>query len=185
MVLDAKTILIRPVEVERIFDRQGRLTWGYYPIQTVFEPAGKIVSELFGIDLHYVAGPAGVPFFFHNETVRDMLYSVNELVNKDFIEWFQEAGMVTEFILYSGYIQARDGTLDRMYQPNNNNPYRVCNICHSEVGRFDDKFNEADQPSILTVSIHRGAWDQLNEEQRDRYRKFLIAHNITQADSIA
>ena len=183
MVLDAKTIFVNPLDPTRIFDHQGRQTWGYVPIQPVFARAGKIVSDLFNIDLQHIAGPTGVPFFFQNTTVRSMISKVAELTGQSFSDWFQAQGMVTEFILYTGYIQYRDGTLDFEYV-NNNCPYNICNICHSEVERFDRKIVEMHQPTMLTVSIHRNCWRQLICEQQVEYVELLESRGVTQARSI-
>jgi hypothetical protein len=181
MILDAKTIIVQPVDLERIFDSQDRLTWGYFPIFPVFEPARKIVSKLFDIDLKNVAGPAGVPFFFHNSTVRSMIKDVELRTQQSFGEWFQKQGMVTEFILYSGYLEYRDTTLDVMYDQNNKSGYQVCNVSHGEVELFNTKFLEMMHPNILTVSVHRKAWTALTDIQRKAYRDFLTLHSISQA----
>ena len=181
MVLDAKTILVQPIIIDRLFDQHDRITLGHTPISPVFDPARKIVSELFNIDQKHVAGPAGVPFLFHNATVRSMIKDVELRVKQPFAEWFQQQGMVTEFILYSGYVEYRDSTLDVMYSCDSNNSYRVCNVCHSEVELFNLKFIEMMHPDTLTVSVHRKAWDLLTDIQRKAYKDFLTLHSISQA----
>jgi hypothetical protein len=185
MILDAKTIIVQPIDLNRIFDSQNRLTWGYFPIFPVFEPARKIVSKLFDIDLKNVAGPAGVPFFFHNSTVRSMIKDVELRTQQSFGDWFQQQGMVTEFILYSGYLEYRDTTLDVMYDQNNKFRYQVCNISHGEVELFNTKFLEMMHPNILTVSVHRKAWTILTDIQRKAYKDFLTLHSISQARELA
>ena len=184
MVLDAKTIVVQPVELDRIFNDDGQLTWGYFPVFPVFEPARQRVSQLFGIEQTDVAGPAGIPFFFHTKTVCDMIQEVETRTQQSFAEWFQQQGMVTEFILYSGYVQYRDGSLDKMYTRNVANNYSPCNVCHSEVVSFDRKFLEMQQPNTLTVSVHRHAWTQLSELQKDAYRKLLWISGITGAGDL-
>jgi hypothetical protein len=136
---------------------------------------------LFDIDLKNVAGPAGVPFFFHNSTVRSMIKDVELRTQQSFGEWFQKQGMVTEFILYSGYVEYRDTTLDVMYNQNNESKYQVCNVSHGEVELFNTKFLEMMHPDILTVSVHRKAWTELTDIQRKAYRDFLTLHSISQA----
>jgi len=181
MVLDAKTVLIQPVQIQRLFNEQGQVAWGTLPIPSVFESARHIANHLFDIELQQMAGPGGVPFLFHNSTVRDLIAAVEQQTAQDFVDWFQEAGTITEFVLYSAYVQARDGNLTQAYT-SKNTAYSVCNICHSEVAQFDQKFCQANQHNVLTVSIHRRAWSQLTPDQRTRYRDFLIAHGITQAE---
>lgn len=184
MVLDAKTILVQPVAVDRLFDEQDRIIWGYYKIFPVFEASQKIVSALFGIDQQNVAGPAGVPFLFHNSTVRSMIKDIELRTQHSFAEWFQQQGMVTEFILYSGYIEYRDSTLDVMYSQTSDISYRICNISHNEIELFNIKFLEMMHPDTLTVSIHRKAWAALTDIQRKAYRDFLTVHGISQAKDL-
>lgn len=181
MVLDAKTIVVQPAELDRLFDDDGKLTWGYMPVFPVFEPARRIVSNLFDIDQTHVAGPAGVPFLFHTSTVSAMIKEVESRTGKSFAEWFQATGMVTEFMLYSGYVQYRDGSLDKLYTTTFNRPYGVCNVGHNETGIFDIKLKDMSADNNLTVSIHRNAWTMLDQTQRTNYRDFLINRGILQA----
>jgi len=184
IVLDAKTIFVQDVDLTRIFSTEGKLTWGYWPVIPVFEPAKKIVSKLFDIDLTNVAGPQGVPFVFHNNTVRQLIKEVESRTGQKFADWFQDAGMVTEFILYSGYIQYLDGTLDKRYQQGFKNMYKCCNVCHSEVDMFDRKLQEMAADDKLTVSVHRRAWQQLTPSQQQQFRNLLIHKGITQAKEL-
>jgi hypothetical protein len=183
MVLDAKTILVQPIDLTRIFDDSDRLNWGYFEIFPVFEPARNIVNKLFNIELKNVAGPGGVPFFFHNGTVRSMIKHVELQTNQMFADWFQQQGTVTEFILYSGYLEYRDTTLDVMYT-RNAETYKVCNVCHTETEIFNLKFIEMMHPDTLTVSVHRKAWTALTDIQRKAYKDYLILHGIGQAKDL-
>ena len=185
MILDAKTILVKPLELNYLFDLQGRQIWGYTPIQPVFKPAGLLVSKLFDIDIAHVAGPSGVPFLFHGNTVREMVSMVTKITNQSFPAWFQQMGMITEFILYTGYILYRDGTLDRVYSKNY--PIKCIpgvNICHSETDQFDKKILTMLQDNILTVGIHRNCWNKLTSNQQALYVTILQSRGITQAKSI-
>jgi Family of unknown function (DUF6492) len=184
MVLDAKTILVQAVDLKRLFNERGQLTWGYGQIAPVFDPSRRMVSELFEINQTDVAGPAGIPFFFNNQIVRDMIKEIERRTNKLFATWFQEAGMITEFILYSGYVQYQYGSLDHLYTTKFNNAYTLCNVCHSEFQRFDLKFVNMQELSNLTVSIHRNAWSQLNQTQRTQYQEFLLSKGITRAKDL-
>jgi hypothetical protein len=181
MILDSKTIIVQPVELDRLFNDDGQLTWGHCPVFPVFDRAKQMVGELFQIEVPKVAGPAGIPFFFHNQTVRDMIQEVTKRTRQPFGQWFQDAGMITEFILYSGYLQYRDGTLDKMYTNTFDRPYQLCNICHNETEIFDQKFEDMLDESNLTVSIHRGAWKHLSDSQRTRYKNLLIDRGISGA----
>lgn len=173
MVLDAKTIFVREFDPATFVGNDSRLAVGYYPTLEVFKPAQDIVNQFFNIDLQQVIGPAGVPFFFHNDTIRFMIAEVTYRAGKSFPLWFQEQGMLTEFMLYSGYVQYKFGSLDNFVN-STNQLGGIVNVCHSEVARFDAKFAEMKNPDTLTVSIHRNAWNQLTPEQRNQYQNFLI-----------
>ena len=179
LVLDAKTILVQDIKLDQLFMPDGRMTWGHYPIQPVFEESGRITSKLFQIDLKHVLAPMGVPFLFDNQMVRGLIAKVEHQTQLPFIKWFSLHGMLTEFILYSGYIQYCHGSLDAVSTINPARSYDVCNICHSEFEKFDTKFNSANLPAVLTVSIHRRAWNQLSSGQQQRYRDFLVSKNIS------
>jgi hypothetical protein len=178
LILDAKTILIQDIKLDWLFMPDGRMSWGHYPIQPVFEESGRITSDLFQIELDRVLAPMGVPFLFDNQLVRGLIAEVECRTHTPFIKWFSSHGLLTEFILYSGYIQYLFGSLDTVSTVDSAMAYSVCNICHSEVGMFDTKFDLADKDNILTVSVHRRAWNQLRPEQQQRYRDFLASKNI-------
>jgi hypothetical protein len=182
MILDAKTIITRPVLLDQLFDVNDKLTVGYNPIVEVFIPSRNITNQLFDIELTHVAGPSGIPFFFHNATVRQMIVAVSQLTDQKFPQWFQEQGMLTEFILYTGYVYYRDRTLDLMYS--NHRSFGLCNICHSDLAMVDEKLMSMYDHNILTVSIHRNAWKQLTEQQKTKYRDFLIHKRITGAKEL-
>ena len=117
-----------------------------------------------------------MPFFFHNDTVREMITAVETITKKTFSKYFQEKGMITEFMLYSGYVKYRDGGFDHLYSGYFN--YQVVNVCHSEVARFDEKFNTMHNSNVLTVSIHRNAWKQLSTAQQHQYLELLSSKNL-------
>jgi hypothetical protein len=103
-----------------------------------------------------------------------MVAWIEEHTHQDFVHWFQAQGMLTEFMLYSGWIQ-RQGGFDIMYNISKSDIH-PCNLCHSEVASFDRKFNE--MQSTDTVSIHRHAWTQLTPEQQTKYTDFLVSRGI-------
>jgi hypothetical protein len=182
MIMDAKTVITRPVELNQLFDSTGKLTVGYNAIADVFIPSRNIVNQLFDIELSHVAGPSGIPFFFHNDTVRQLISEISQRTNQSFPLWFQQQGMLTEFILYTGYVYYRDHTLDQVYSTDKS--FEVCNICHSEVGIADIKLSSMHSPKILTVSVHRNAWKQLTTEQQTKYCDFLQQKGITSAKDL-
>jgi hypothetical protein len=183
MVLDAKTIFVRDLVVSDLLTTDGKLGLGLLPIYPVFDPSRRIVESLYGITMQSQIGPGGVPFFFHNDTVRFMIVETTLRTNKPFPRWFQEQGMLTEFLLYSGYCQHRYQGLENFVSDNTLG--RVVNLCHSEPGSFDRKFAEMQQDDTLTVSIHRRAWQELSSDQKQQYRSFLIDRHIIGAWDLA
>jgi hypothetical protein len=141
----------------------------------VFESSRKIVSDLLDIELTKQLGPGGVPFILNNALTKEMMEEITIRTGRPFALWFQEQGMVTEFILYSGYLVYKFGDFDTMYDTKQN-AIVPCNLCHSEVASFDCKFKEMSQST--TVSIHRQAWAQLTTDQQQQYISFLRERGI-------
>lgn len=173
MVLDAKTLIVKPLLLESIL-QNNKLQVGILDIYPVFKPSQQIASETFNISFDKQLGPGGVPFFFHNHTVREMIADVENITKQSFPEWFQHQGMLTEFILYSGYLYYRDTGFGKLY--GSNNIGAVVNICHSEVGIFETKFQQFD--GATTVSIHRNAWAAMSDQQQQSYKTFLLSRGI-------
>jgi hypothetical protein len=140
----------------------------------VFEPSRQIINQLFAIDLQQQLGPGGVPFFINNAQARDMIADIESRTGIDFAEWFQAQGRVTEFMLYSGYLQSKN-LIDTLYDTKTF-AIHPCNVCHSEVAVWDQKFKNMKQAT--TVSVHRNAWSQLNSTQQQQYQDFLKLRGI-------
>ena len=181
IIVDAKTLFVRPVSVEDIFDSEQKLKLGQLNVYPVFEPSQRIAEKLFNVKIDQQLGPGGVPFIVDNSQIRYMINWIEATTGQNFLVWFQEQGMLTEFILYTGWIVRVNGNLDSI--SNQQNTFgKICNICHSEVAIFESKFQ--DMQTATTVSIHRRAWSQLSDDQRNEYRNFLISRNITQAKDL-
>ena len=175
MALDAKTLFVKPLRFDDLMDNQGRAQTGSQGIQPVFEASRSRVSRLFDIDVTTQLGPAGVPFMFNTRWVRAMMVDIEQRTGQSFPAWFQQQGSVTEFILYSGYLESAHVT-DLLYNTNRC-MLSPCNLCHSEVAAFDRKLRE--MQDSLTVSIHRNAWTALLPEQQQQYQSFLLQRGIT------
>lgn len=169
MILDAKTFFVKPM-LE--FDSSPAV--GKLDIYPVFRPSQDIVNKLFDIELTQQLGPGGVPFIINTQAARDMVAWIEEHTGQDFVQWFQDQGMLTEFMLYSGWVQ-RQGGFETLYTVTHSD-ILPSNLCHSEVASFDRKFNE--MQSTDTVSIHRRAWPQLTVEQQTKYTDFLKSRGI-------
>ena len=170
IILDAKTFFVKPLPT-----LETKPSVGEFLIQPIFEPSRQIVNDLFDINLVNVLGPGGVPFVFNNLQTREMVNWIESHTQQPFVEWFQNQGMLTEFILYSGWVQYKFGSLDSIY---NTSICAIapCNLCHSEVHMFDVKFAQMSRAN--TVSVHRRAWTQLSQEQQTKYIDFLASRGI-------
>jgi hypothetical protein len=175
MIVDAKTLFVRPVELDQVL-ADGRAATGSMPIYPVFDVSRNITNQLFGIDLPAQLGPGGVPFFVEPSLTREMIAEVEHRTGQDFTDYFQQQGMLTEFILYSGYVWYKDQSFDKRYHPQSN--IHPVNLCHSETGIFDLKFRTMRQSETLTVSIHRNAWSKLSKEQQQQYHDLLTERGI-------
>lgn len=170
VILDAKTIFVSDFELDEI-----RPTVGALDIYPVFEPSRNMANALFGVNLSQQLGPGGVPFVIDTAQSRDMIAWIECHTGQSFAVWFQQQGRLTEFILYSAWIQYHTGSLNSLYNTNTTNIIPV-NLCHSEVARFEQKLSQ--MPTATTVSIHRNAWIQLADNQKTQYMDFLHSRGI-------
>lgn len=170
VILDAKTIFVQSFDLEPHRPAVGQLN--IYP---VFEPSRAIANQLFDIDLQQQLGPGGVPFIINAQQARDMIVWIENHAQQSFASWFQHQGRLTEFILYSAWIQYRTGSLNTIYNVEINNIFPV-NLCHNEVDQFEQKLSQ--MSTATTVSIHRNAWTQLTNNQQAQYMDFLHRRGI-------
>lgn len=180
LILDAKTIFTQLISHTNLV-RDEQFCTGQLDIQPVFEPSRQIVEKLFNIKLDKQLGPGGVPFVMQSLQVQSMITWIEEHTGQSFVDWFQTQGMVTEFILYSGWLVKNFGHLDAVGNKTNSLGL-ICNICHSEVGRADQKLNEMQRATA--VSIHRNAWKNFNQQQKETYKLFLIKQGISRAEEV-
>jgi hypothetical protein len=164
VALDAKTIFVRPLPDVA---QNGKLAVGTLPVYSVFEASRKIVNSLWNINLDRQLGPGGVPFWFDPREVRAMIADIERRTRSNFVAWFQDQGRLTEFILYSGWIERCYG-LDYAVT---NSQVQPCNLCHSEIDSADSKLKQ--MYLAHTVSIHRDAWQQLAVQQQQSYHNLL------------
>jgi hypothetical protein len=180
LILDAKTLFVKPITKSMLFDKDLRACVGRsLPIAPVFVPAQTKTQNLFGIELPDVLSPAGVPFFFHNNTVRDLISTVENMTNQSFAEWFTQNTDLTEFILYSGFVTYKFKNFDTLYNQITAS-LRCMNVAHFEINVFEEKWQEIkNNPQFTTVSVHRHAWSQLTPQQQQNYRDFLSSKGLT------
>jgi hypothetical protein len=170
-----QTLFVKPLKLSDVMDSRGRPRTGKLEIYPVFESSRIKVSKLFEVDVTTQLGPGGVPFLFNTQMTRAMIVDIEHRTDQSFPAWFQQQGTVTEFILYSGYLESKQ-LMDVLYNTDQVG-LRPCNLCHSEVAAFDRKFIE--MPHSSTVSIHRNAWIKLSLEQQQQYQSFLYKRGIT------
>lgn len=176
MCLDAKTWFIQPLNLSRLFDSQRRVNSGTWPVFPAFTSSQQFLEQHYNISMPETIGPGGVPFVFHSETVRELVNSFD-----DFVEFFKtnmtNASAVTEFHLYSGFVLARDGTYERLY---NKTPYYKChNIAEWEIDKFDRLHGMlVDDPLVLTASMHRKVYPLLSAQQLDQWQQFLAQKGL-------
>jgi len=175
LVLDAKTIFVTAVQFDNFFTDLHTLKFGQIRHHPVFEPSRQIVQRLFNIQLPVQLGPGGVPFVIESDMVRDMIQWIESTAGIDFITWFQDQGMLTEFLLYSGWVIKTYGSLDHVAEKHNSFG-QVVNVNPAEAPSFDDKFQQ--MMHAITVSVHRDAWPLLTSAQQSQYRQFLRDRQI-------
>lgn len=181
MILDAKTIFVKPATLELLLPG-GKIAGGLFKIQEIFSTSARIVGELFNVVVDRNGGHGGVPFIFNNNTIRDMITEIEHRTKDSFPDWFQDQGMVTEYILYVGYCIYLYGNLDKIYSLTL--PFRVANLCHTQTGIIPEKLLEMADSYILTVSVHRRAWVAMTKEQQHTYKQLLVDRGIKTAENL-
>lgn len=181
VILDAKTIFTKPITKSLLFDLDGRARFGWMHIAGVFSPAKEIANQLIDIENDNILAPAGVPFLFHNQSVRSLVDYCESQTGQDFVTWFLEQGNLTEFVLYSTWIKA-DPLRQELYAepPRSSEVLAVTHICHSTVDHFDNILADHGKHGH-TLSIHRRAWIRLSNKQKEAFRDRLIACGIDKA----
>jgi hypothetical protein len=183
MIMDAKSLLVKEIDPAEFISDTGQIHTGLLDIYPVFEPSRKITSELFDIDLKKQLGPGGVPFIMHNDTVRMMIAEITIRTKTSFPYWFQQQGMLTEFILYSGFVQFLYGELNVLYRDKNKLGTQV-NVSHDEVDQWNQKFFQMTRLNTFSVSVHRTAWKNMLTQQRQEYRDLLLQRGIEAATDL-
>lgn len=174
VVLDAKSLFVRDFNPEEYFDEYGRVMTAHLPVPSVFESSRAIINELFDIDMTQVAGPGGTPHWIHNESVRELQDYVQEKTGQRLYDYWQEHGTLTEFMLHSGYIQYRYGSLNHFYS--DIQYFHSVQISHDEAEQFDRKFLLMQDPPTLTVCIHRNT--KLTNGQWTRFEDFVKGRGV-------
>ncbi len=183
MVLDAKTWFVKRLDHNKLFETD-KINLIPTVVPEVFKSAAEYTEKIYNIQIPKIIGPAGVPFIFNvtdlNEMISDLEHTLNESFYSFFTRSLKAPPDLTEFILYTGFIIKKYGSLSQRY--NNKQYYRIINISHNEANVADILFKKIKSTSTLTISMHRGAYPKLTEQQFDTWCK-IIAHYKLSPDS--
>jgi len=178
MCLDAKTWFVQKLEWNRLFSGDGRVHFKSMPIICTFYPAQRTIEDLFKINMATVVAPGGVPFMFHTETVKDMFTHL--VARGNFIDFFAEHVLepykITEFMLYSGFVNLKYQSQTALY--NEYQYYTITNLADWQVHEFDAAMERMAASKNLTVSIQGRAYPHLTEFQLDNWCNFLLSKNL-------
>ena len=141
------------------------------PVSSHWNDSKIYLEDYFDVEIKDVIGPGGVPFFFHNATIRQMIADI-----KDFNTWFQQnlyeqstphRLLVTEFMVYSAFVLHKHGRYDALYSARKT--LRPFNVADWEVDQFEKIF----ATDSHTISIAEKTKSLLGQEQLYRWEAFL------------
>lgn len=180
--LDAKTWFTKPVYIDYLFDQNDRINVSLMPLFSGFNYTENFLSNFFKQSYKNIIGPGGVPFYFHTDTLRYLI----EFIEKDgqkFDDFFcNNISNLTEFTLYSAFVMFQN-KFSTLYSGRQS--YDVVNIAHFEVDCFDELLIRMQQPTVLTVSIHRNLYNNITEHQLTKWCKLLVDKKLFSSIEIA
>lgn len=182
MCLDAKTWFSRRLELARLFNPEGKVRFTKFEVPPAFYSAQKFVEDFYSVPVPDIVGPGGVPFMFSNQDCREMIVDIEARTGKTFYDFFIEnvrypTGL-TEFVLYSGYITKKYGSIDALYSIERPQPYLIVNIADFEVDQFDEKLDLMTIEDAFTISIHRRAYKLLSPKQYSKWLSIIEKANL-------
>lgn len=185
MCLDAKTWFVNQLEWDHIF-LSNKANFTQFPTAPVFDNAKKFLEHYYQKPLLNIIGPGGVPFLFHSPTVKNMIIDIEKRENNLFFNWFVEnllwPNQVTEFMLYSAYVNNMRSYFD-LYT--GKQYYSITNMAEWEVDKFEELFKRMQSEKNLTASIHRKAYKMLSQEQLDQWTSFLFSKKLVPSPKIS
>ena len=171
LILDAKTLFAKETCISNFFDNHKPAV-GTIAVSEYWEDAKQYLEQYFNIAINNALGPGGVPFFFHSDTLREMINHI-----PDFNTWFQNnlyeqthphRTKVTEFMLYNAFVLFRYGNYDSLYSTEKMT-IQPFNVADWQVDEFENIFNvDAD-----TISVAEKTKTLLTNEQLSRWEAFL------------
>jgi hypothetical protein len=175
LCLDSKTWFVNQLDWMKWFDEFGKVNLRSFPTIPVFRPAQIFVEQYFNITSPQVIGPGGVPFMFHTETVKSLVSTIPDFFNF-FCKHMKYPYLLTEFMLYSGFVKQRYGNHSTLYSQRQF--YKFCNIADWQVSEFDKIWKLTEDPSLLTISIQERAYKHLSDQQFDTWINYLKSKNL-------
>lgn len=179
MCLDAKTWFVDSINWDKIWDDTGKANFKSLRCMQVFQSAKNFAELFFNIKFENVIGPAGVPFLFHTDTIKELVEYVENVKQQNFLDFFAEKLLypvqITEFVLYSAFVhyKKRYNFLysDKQY-------YSITNIADWQIDHFDKLLDKMESPNNLTASIQGRAYPHLSDSQFDKWLDFLLSKQL-------
>ena len=170
LILDAKTLFAKDIRIHNFF-YNNRPAVGTIPTSDHWKDSKEYLEKYFAIEIKDVIGPGGVPYFFHTETINEMIKHI-----QDFNTWFQDnlyeqtyphRTKVTEFMLYSAFVLHKHGQYDSLYSTKKTiSPF---NVADWEAEKFENIFTT----DAHTISVAEKTKNFLTQEQLSRWEAFL------------
>lgn len=179
LVLDAKTWFIKSFDQSMFIDDHDMIFVGYRQVPKVFQNGWAWLCSFFEIGyVDRVIGPGGVPFVMDSSVLDELEDTLLGKTGQTLVEFFCEHMMhpthITEFGLYSAFIWYR-GYHDRY---RDTEKFQCINLASGDEARFQEFFQEIQDPLTLTVSIHRKAQQSISDSQLELWKTWLAAREL-------
>ena len=177
IVFDAKTWFTTKFDWNKMCDPKPRV--GKCVLGTAWRDAHHNLEKHYDIVINEMLSPAGVPFTFHTQTVKDMIDQHGSLTK--FCDWFQHkipnCG-ITEFTCYNAYLIYKYGSCDVLYNTKEIYPGMTTFCTNLATGADVDMASMLSLVS-LTKSIHTRQYANLQDKVIDLWKHYWTRQNIT------
>ena len=183
-VLDVNTVLTKPMSIKSLIDSAtGKILSGRQPATTDLVQSMDMIADLYpGIEFEVLGPGAGIGLL-HNDTVRAMITDLNFRTRRNFSEWLQHLPDLDETVLYSAFCQQRYGSLSSLYSEQT--LLQPCFATEQHRDTMDQMLDNFATQSVTSVGIASAVWQNMNSDQRQRYRMLLIDHGILRTWDLA
>lgn len=173
-VLDAKTFFSKKINFQILFTNNKPCV-GTVPVSIWWSDSKKFLETFYHINLNKIIGPGGVPFFFHTETVKQLVNSIPKFNN-----WFQDLLyettpphrlLITEFMLYSAFVIKKYGTFDILY--NKESRLQAFNLAEWQLKADINEFYKIFNGKHDTISIAEKSKKYLDNKKIKEWNNFL------------